>query len=295
MTTRLQNTLANEGRMSTIYQATGLGRPIDLKVPSNLVAIAGTFVAGLFALWLSSLGSGQLDVFEAAAAAIGVFIAWALARELDPDRPGVAAVAMGIAGVLMLFGSPSLLAVGVLLLAVRLIAGTVGRELRTADYVLVVGAAAYAGTQPIAWPAALLLGYAVFASRAAVRRWAGPVVVSVSIGSALLTDAAAQPGLVSGASLTLLVLTTLAWLARRRVTSVQTTTDTGEGAVEPSRVSLARTAALLVILGGSFLVPDGSVAAMGPAIAAMVALAIVPQHHAWPKTDPTRETRIRAQ
>ena len=91
----------SEGMRSTTAQNTAasalpisaLPRPLDFSFPSNRVAVYGAALFGALALllgrsWRQALGVGGSSL-----------LAWATGRELDPDSPASAAVALGLAGV----------------------------------------------------------------------------------------------------------------------------------------------------------------------------------------------------
>ena len=115
-----------------------LGRPLDPGYISNLVAVLGALATAV-ASWILS---GVLDISFAASplgAAGAVFLAWAIAREIDPDRNESAYLAMVIAFTLSIFWAPSLLLGFGVLIGTRLVSATVGLPLRNADCLALVG------------------------------------------------------------------------------------------------------------------------------------------------------------
>jgi hypothetical protein len=104
-------------RLSTAY------RWFDLRLPSNRFVIAASSLA---AIGVAVYSIGQGDTAGAAISrglegGFSVLLSWALARELDPDRPS-SAVAAGIAGFLIFLTGPTNLgAVTALLFAVRIV------------------------------------------------------------------------------------------------------------------------------------------------------------------------------
>ena len=91
----------SEGMRFTTAQTTAapalpvsaLPRPLDFSFPSNRTAVYGAALFGALALllgrsWRQALGVGGSSL-----------LAWATGRELDPDSPASAAVALGLAGV----------------------------------------------------------------------------------------------------------------------------------------------------------------------------------------------------
>ena len=88
-----------------LTEITTLGRPIDLRYPSNRLAVGVTIVTGVVAFVLSDAGGLQRPA-EAAAVAIAAFLGWAVGHELDPDHPRSAGYAAVLAAVLGFFVGP---------------------------------------------------------------------------------------------------------------------------------------------------------------------------------------------
>jgi hypothetical protein len=144
---------------------TSLVRLMDFRRASNrLIALASVIVSG------SALGYGLYEgrsLLEAVARAVqlglGVFLAWAIARELDPDRPESAAAATLIGAVLLFTGSPRLGGVLAVLLVMRIVLRSPGRPPTVVDLVFLVALAAYNLPTPLGLPAAVALGIALVA------------------------------------------------------------------------------------------------------------------------------------
>ena len=114
---------ATETRWSTI------GRSVDLRVPTNLAIAAITalsFVAGTLTSLIQGQGIGA-GLLIGLSWGGSMFLAWALARELDPDRwySAFFAAAGALAGTILL-GSPHFLMLFWFLLAVRFINRSTG-------------------------------------------------------------------------------------------------------------------------------------------------------------------------
>jgi hypothetical protein len=121
---------------------TALGRIVDPRYPTNLAITTIAMIAAVVgAVWRLSAG----DAFLASAmwgigAAFGLFLTWALARELDPDHDLSAFVGVGLALIaLLLFEMPSLLLALWLLLMLRLVNRSVGLPARPLDTLAVLG------------------------------------------------------------------------------------------------------------------------------------------------------------
>jgi len=107
-----------------MYQLTSLGRPLKPGVPPGKVVVYAMAVAALLGLVVGwARGGGALAaVIAAGVSALGVFGAWALARELMPDDKAVAYLSMA-AGLLVVLwvASPGLLVLFVTLGLVRMV------------------------------------------------------------------------------------------------------------------------------------------------------------------------------
>jgi hypothetical protein len=259
-----------------LYQHTGLGRHLDVRLLSNRIAVVGTGLVGVLALTLRWVLAADFDLladgYDAIATAVGVFLAWAVARELDPDRPGTATVAMVVAAVLSLLGTPAPGIVAVVLLGLRILVGSVGSRLRPADIVVLLAAAAYAGTKPEAWPAAAALVIAT-----AIARPTRNAALSIGLGAtattaAMLSSPPATLAAPSATSLAVLVMAAAAIVVGGRVAEVASTDDRGAATISAGRVSGARILAGVVVIVCSTL--TGGAVAVSPIVASLVAVAL---------------------
>lgn len=117
------------GSPAPLVRGSALARPLDFSYPSNRVAAAGSAGAALLALafgrpWAQAAGVGG-----------AAFLAWATARELDPDHPVTANAALPVAAAVALLGGAGNPMAGLAVLSgVRLIAGTTGEPATRADH-----------------------------------------------------------------------------------------------------------------------------------------------------------------
>lgn len=270
-----------------LYEHTGLGRHLDVRLLSNRVAVAVTALVGVVAFaarWVFVADFDLLaDGYAAGATAVGVFLAWAAARELDPDRPGVATIAMVVAAGLALLGSPAPAVVGIALLAFRILVGSVGTRLRPADIAVLLGAAAYAGTRPEAWPAAAALVVATAMTRP-TRNAALPIGLgAAAILGALVSSAAPAFAAPSATTLALLGVTAAATALSWRVPAVGSTDDRGVKRISTGSVVAARLlAAAVVVVTATF---SGGAVAVTPIVASLAAVALPLRHTATPSPE----------
>ncbi|MGD2206818.1 MAG: hypothetical protein PVH17_08570, partial [Anaerolineae bacterium] len=137
---------------------TALGRPIDPNYPTNRAIAALTLVVMIGgAAYRLFAGAALFDsMLWGVGAGLAVFLAWALARELDPDHALSAFVAAG----LMLIGlfflePPNLLMLFWLLLVLRIVNRTTGLPARPLDSLAVLGLGGWLTLQGGNWIAGL--------------------------------------------------------------------------------------------------------------------------------------------
>ncbi len=255
---------------------TSLARVVDPRYPSNRLVLIGALVAGLAVGAAALLGVDPKA--GPVAAAVGVFLAWAIARELDPDHPASAAIAIPVSLALSLTIGPSALLVSTaVLLGLRMTAGTVGTPLRLLDMIGIVGLSAALGTGLIGAAGVAVMAVGIVISE-------GPEWRSFAIAAAAAI-AYASVAAVSGIERTLTAPNTAEWVAiglavvatllvvpARTPTSE---TDRRTGAVVRSRVTVARIIAGLAMLLGLGLTGGVGVAALaGTTTAALTGTAI---------------------
>ena len=168
------------GTVPTVKSFTHLGRIIDVRYRSNLYAV---LVSAGFAATAWLLDAPPL------AAAGSAFLAWALGRELDPDRLApatIAAVRGGAAAIY--FEEASLGALYLFLISARILARTTGLAPLTGDLAVHVLIAGFVARSTVGWIAALVLAAAVAldarAEPAAPRShdgWAAAIAVTATV------------------------------------------------------------------------------------------------------------------
>jgi hypothetical protein len=262
----------------------GLARSIHLSHGTVRVAAIVTVVMGAAAGAITlAVGEGFADAVQKGILAGGVaFIAWALTREIAPDHPVTAGVSAVLAPLSIIAGPPDLLVVGLLILPVRILAGTTGRDLTAIDLgALSIGAAALAFRES-GVAVALLLGLAPAASawwaRGSRRLLVGSSCV-IAAGVVALTllfadhDPWVAPGglergiLVSGLAAGLVA----AWV----VPPVSSSVDSRKGGrVLTSRIRLARLTALVAGVATALWAGGAGVLALGPAWVALAATSV---------------------
>lgn len=125
-----------ERAQKAVSEATSIGRLLDPRYPTNLAIMALTpLLGGIAALLTLLVGEGLVDAFWTGFySGAAVFLAWALAREFDPDHEWQAFIGSGLAFIGALIApQPSLWALGALLVLVRVVNRIVGPPARISD------------------------------------------------------------------------------------------------------------------------------------------------------------------
>jgi hypothetical protein len=263
-----------------VYSLSSLGRSIELQYRSNALTVAVSFAVAVLVGSYNLVADQPLEI-SGFAAAIGVFLAWAIGRELDPDHTASAALAMGVSLGVAVFAAPSLLAGTGILIATRLLTGSVGAELRGLDPVVLVllGGLLGAGpTSPAVVPA-LIVGILV-----AGNRTGRSIVIAAATGIAavvalLVRHPLIGPGDPDGLSIVMLIATVVALAMSIPAESPTSETDLGHKSlfgwrITASRVAVAATIGAAFAIGGSIAVQQtfvtGGAALAGVALVRML-------------------------
>lgn len=223
----------------------------------------------------------ELSVLGVIFASVAVFLGWAVGRELDPDTPNVANLAMALALVAAVFFTPSVLIAGIALIGIRLVAGTVGAPITILDLFLLVFVGAASGAVSVLW----IVGITIV-----IWLWAAPEVgdrrtwglvsflvgVAVGLGFAyyMWSKGTLREVDITAGAYVLAGLAGGAMLVAARPIAVISQTDVGTGAVDSVRVRFARLAAGSFCMWAAVIGGVEGFWAMGPVLAGLVAAAI---------------------
>lgn len=261
---------------------TAIGRPLDPRYPTNLVIAVLTLlviVAGAAWHWLA--GAALLEgALWGIAAGLVAFLAWALARELDPDHDLSAFVGITLALVALLFlGLPQFLPLFWMLLALRIVDRTVGLPARPLDSLAIIGLGLW-----LTWQGGWIYGLAT-AAALFLDGWLEPplrrhlllsgIVLAATIVLALLGDAAPSGGWDSEMLRFVAYLAGLMFfITTDTLGDAEALCDVTGEPVRPARVRAAQMLALLTAL----LVTSGAgqqgLVALLPLWAAMLGVAL---------------------
>jgi hypothetical protein len=259
-----------------LYRITRLGRPFDWSRTSNRISLLGPAVVGLGSLgWDLAMGNTP-DYVGALWASITAFLAWAAARELDPDRPHTATLAMVLAAVAAVTGvwDVPLGVSAAALLGLRVLAGTVGGDLKPVDLMVLIGLAVFSGTRIEGWVVVLLLILGLLDSRPPGYLYALPtMVVGAGVG-AYLADVGLPGGPVSDEVYLWALVTVAAIPLAVRLTRIRSRTDIFDHPIRWPNVRAARVMAGFVVIGGLLASTANEVVLLVPVLAALLATAL---------------------
>lgn len=233
---------------------TAIGRPVDPHYPSNVFILVAASLSGVgWMIWkLVSEGDWGAAVARAFVAGMVTFLAWAIARELDPDRPWTAGVAAVLATATIGAGVPSLLVAGAALMATRVTSRTTGLVPLPPDLVVLVGLAAFVGSSEVGLASAVVLAVVLMvdrllpggASKASFP--AGLVAAGVAVAAAAVWGTIEPTGgIPHGAELVMVPVAAIGILALGRPRTVSATGDFSREPLSVLRVRLSRLVALL--------------------------------------------------
>lgn len=254
-----------------------VGRAIDPSFASNRQALNIAAVAGLagaiFGWW------GERDWKAAAITALvwagASFLAWATARELhhDQTRPAVFAAVLAPAGA-ALFGAPSFLIIGALLLAGRVSLGSTGRRLLVTDLIGLSVLGLWVSRSSAGWAVALVLAVALVRSGGTGPRNARLWGLGLAAGATavLAVSGGFSMGALDSAAPIAIALGSVIGMGIAPRTAPTVPTDRGGPAPSSSNQFVARLLVLVGVLAATLISADAGIAI--PAAAGLVSLSI---------------------
>ncbi len=225
-----------------------LGRPLDFRYRSNIVVVIAAVVVGAaFGIYEFVAGDPLASSWWQAGGA--VFVAWAIARELDPDRDLSGYAAMAFAALAAAVAAPSLLLGFGFLVGARLMAGTVGIGLGRVDPLAVIAISALLGTDAIAVTSVPVIIVGVFLLAGRTRLTYLLAAASLTAAGIALALFATYPGWegLEGWGFAFLGAIVFADAVSVYVGSVRSVTDIGAKPLQSWRVSAARLAAVMTV------------------------------------------------
>lgn len=257
--------------MAGLTSITGIGRGLDLDLRSNRIALAGAAGATVACAGFALATGGEIS--DALIVGIVAFLAWAIGRELDPDRPQVAAWAMPFAFAASIYDLPSGIVTAVVLIAIRLVAGTPGAAVTWIDVAVFALLGFASGSTPVLWIAALALAFWLATSPEA-----GPLkgfaLGSLVVGTVAGFRAAEFPTVDIGQDAYILAAVAGAvMMLAMRPRVVTSRTDAGRELIQPGRVALARRTAGAFVMWAAVVGGVAGFWVISPVLAALTATA----------------------
>jgi hypothetical protein len=257
-----------------------LWRGFDFRYGSNLLIVGVTLLAFLVGLGLEVADNDIADAMSSAInLAATVLLAWAVARELEPDRPQAATGAILLAAALWFaLGPVHLAAVVLALFAARILVRSTGRPVTNVDIVVILALALYASRTITGWTAGLGVAYALARDvrlpgpAPRHQRWVAFLTAIVATVGVFVRS----PDLSTSWSFLAILVVVVGVLAGMTAPVLALTSfdDIGREPLLPERVLSARRT-LLVIAIFSAITGTSAVAGMGPLWSAMAVLPVV--------------------
>lgn len=269
-----------------------LGRPIDFKYRSNVLAVAVSALVGLvfFVAEVASAASPASPWWVAAGA---VFLAWAVARELDPDHTGSATVAMAVMGMFAFFIQPSLLLAFGALTGLRLTAGTVGLEMKRTDMLasIAIGGLLGLGDATIVAVPVLAFGIIVIGKRSRASILTAAAAATAAVAVFLVSGGSISWSPLDGWAILLGGIALLSTAITVPADQPRVGCDVGDRQILGSNLTLARWAALAVV-GLAFLFAGAiGIVASATLVAASTGVAVTEMLRVFPVPRAARPLR----
>jgi hypothetical protein len=251
---------------------TGLGRSIEPRLRSHRIVFAGALTSSVLYAGIAAINDRPMS--DAFIAGLVVFIAWAIGRELDPDRPNTGAWAMPFAFAAAVYDMPSALAAAIAMIGLRVVAGTIGARVTWLDVVALALIGFGSGSEQVLWIVGLVIGmWLLSAPEVGSLRYLalGSLVVGLFAGAWFAEPASVE---ITQDAYLLAALGGVVMMLAMKPAVMISNTDARTGQIDVSRIGLARKAA------GSFLMwaaVMGGVAGfwmISPVLAALTATAI---------------------
>jgi hypothetical protein len=268
--------------MAQLGKYYGSGRSLSLKNSHHraLMMLCALVSAAFF---ISELSAGESlfdSVLAAANMGISMGIAWAITREIDPDRPdsGIGAAALAAVGIILLDASPNLIAGYALLLTARCVNQVTGVRFKIIDVlltVIMVGITA----QSAQWVIGLMAGLGFLLDSVSDRpsryaRLNAAIVVALTLILAYLSDRLAWSFVFTNADIAALLT---AFVVTRFVVPtlpdpLQSMTDYTDKPLNRQRVLYAITLMALTLILVSWSGDDDAVFGILPLWAGLIAV-----------------------
>jgi len=254
-----------------INTLTTVGRPIDLRYPTNRAIAVGSLLVmfGAVILQRAAGGTWTESTLWGTQAGLSVFLAWALCRELDPDHNGSAFLAAGLClGGLVLWGLPRLMVVFWLIVVLRVVNRTMGVPAGVLDSLGMLGLGIWLSLQGN-WGYGIITSFAFFLDSRLPDRAPGQLIfallgIAVTVAATIVGgDLLWDGGPHLGGTLIALTVSILFLPVIRDARSLKAVGDQTGKRLEPHRVQAAQLIALIIGVKTAFL---GGIPALGALI-----------------------------
>ena len=265
--------------MSESKHLSGLARGLNMSRTSNKIVVSGFLVALVVYLaravserWIIGI---PMSVTDAVTSSLVVFVAWALARELEPDHPWPAALSMAMSLLVAFWYVPAALVVVAATAAVRMITGTVGKPLAMFDLGLLAIVGYASGGTLATWSIAIFVFvFLRIAPEVGRLRWWAVGALTVGFVVGWYTGDLSPITVTASTGAAALGFLLLAIVGASKA-DVSAKTDARSGSIEPKRLAMSRLAAGVIIASATLIGGLDMMWEIAPIGIALVIVAIV--------------------
>jgi hypothetical protein len=258
-----------------VERFTNIGRPLDLRYPSNAFAVFASAAFGAVALAAGGW-DGAEDLGAPITVGLAAFLCWVLAREIDPDRTQTAAAAV-VAGGGLALAAPEAAPAALYLIAIgaRIVVRTTGVPPKWTDLAAQVPIAAWFAQTGAGWVAGMGLAFAIALDAAltplggrAQMWWAGGVALAatvVAVAAGALEDWTSP----AAGALAIVAVGLLGSVALLRPETPTSPCDRTGFPIDPARLRLGRTMVVATLAATALLAGEAGIFGVAGAFVAV--------------------------
>jgi len=257
-----------------MQSSSALGRPIVWSYPSNRFAVIGSAVGAVIVAVLRMVASRPVTIGNLFGSFMALFLAWAVAREIDPAETISAGIALVVAALAILqFGFASIWLVVGALLGVRAAIGTVGVQLTWIDAAALAVLAGFVGYRYGSWIVVVVLVVGAVLAGDDRKVPAGVVVAAAGVAGLVLGSSSSGWSMPNTDTLIVMIGVVASIVILSGGACPVLPTDVGDRLIEKRRLDIGRAVAAAAVVISAF--QTGLPSELSPVAAALLAAGIV--------------------